>query len=218
MKRESFIFLLSLPFVNLPAAPDCLWLLFSFSCSGYAWVQECSDDLLVHAWPMPPSRIWFVSLSAQRCPFAVSATVVKWTHRWKPILVPCGSNFQIAYVEEWVQEVHTSDDQVQECGHRWQDPGTWSRRAHELSEKENVRLFDSRSPCVRSPWISTTFPMVHMNPPTTDGTHLVVHRLHHQVCHLRSSLPGSLARIQIRRRALGFSVDIFPDNLTSQQQ
>ena len=54
----------------------------------------------------------------------------------------------------WEQEVHTSDHPAQECGHRWQDPITWSRRAHELSEKEMFACLtrtdsgdESDSPC-----------------------------------------------------------------------
>ena len=68
--------------------------------------------------------------------FPVLAAVVTWTRRWKPFWIPYGGNFQKASEEEWEQEVLTSDDPLQECGHHWQDPSTWCRRAQELSEKE----------------------------------------------------------------------------------
>ena len=71
-----------------------------------------------------------------------------------PFLVPCGSNFQTGYVEEWEQEVHTSDDQLQERECHREDSNTWFRRAHERSEQEKFAFLtradpwdESDSPC-----------------------------------------------------------------------
>ena len=79
--------------------------------------------------------------------------MAKWTRSWKPIWVPYGSNFQTAYVEEWEQEVHTSDDQLQERECHREDSSTWFRRAHELSEKEKF-------PCLTraDPWDESDCP------------------------------------------------------------
>ena len=91
--------------------------------------------------------------------FPLFAAMAKWTRRWKSIWVPCGSNFQKFYVEEWEQEVHTpawsiSDDQLQERESHRDDSQTWFRRAHELSEQEMVACLtradpwdESESPC-----------------------------------------------------------------------
>ena len=40
--------------------------------------------------------------------------MAKWSRRWKAIELTYCSNFQKAYGEEWEQEVHTSDDLLQE--------------------------------------------------------------------------------------------------------
>ena len=46
-------------------------------------------------------------------PFSqVAACPIKFD--WRSILVPCGDNFQKAYVEEWEQEAHASDSPVHE--------------------------------------------------------------------------------------------------------
>ena len=123
---------------------------FHFFCSGYAWVQSCSGDLVVRTWPMPFGLFLCQFNSVLFC----VATMVKWTRRWKPIWIPHGNSFQKAFVEEWEQEIHTSDDPIQECGYRWKDPSTWSRRAHESSEKEMFASLtgtdsgdESDSPC-----------------------------------------------------------------------
>ena len=56
---------------------------------------------------------------------------------------------------------------------------------------------------LRSLWMSTTFPTMHINLLTKDGTHHVIRHQHHKDCLLRLILLGNLIRIQIRRRALG---------------
>ena len=48
--------------------------------------------------------------------------------------------------------------------------------------------------------------MAHLKLRTTDGTHHVIRRPHHQVYLPRRSLLGSRIRLQLRHRALGFSV------------
>ena len=79
------------------------------------------EVLLQHLLLFPESQSSNSLLAVQSQPAAVitpTAPVVLPTKLWRH------------------QEVHTSDDPVQECGQCWQDPNTWSRRAHELSEQE----------------------------------------------------------------------------------
>ena len=59
----------------------------------------------------PCHRLTFVLFLCQfNCAIFCVATVVKWTRRW-PVRIPYGNSFQKAYLDEWEQEVHTSDDQ-----------------------------------------------------------------------------------------------------------
>ena len=51
-----------------------------------------------------------------------------------------------------------------------------------------------------------------------DGTHHTIRHQHHQVYFLRRSLPGSLIRTHMRRRAIGSSVGMSSNSGTSQQQ
>ena len=107
------------------------------------------DDLMLRLWPMPPSRFLCVASTVHPPQFVAMA---KWTRLWNCVVN--GSNFQKAYVEEWEQEVHTSDDQLQERECHREDSNTWSRRAHELSELEMFACLtctdcwnESDSPC-----------------------------------------------------------------------
>ena len=70
-----------------------------------------------------------------------------------------------------------------------------------MKAKVLVNLF-----ALRSPWISTTSPMVRTILLTTDGTHHTIRHQHLQVSLLRSSLSGSLIRIQMQRKAMQSSV------------
>ena len=76
------------------------------------------DDLIVRLWPTPPSHFHCVPLTVH---FSLLVAIAKWTRRWQPIWVPCES-----LCEEWEQEVHTSDDQLQERECHRQDPSIWS--------------------------------------------------------------------------------------------
>ena len=169
---------------------------------------------------MPPSHLLFVSLLTQRCLLPVPAAMVKWTRRWKPIWIPYGSSFQKAHVEEWEQEVHTSDDPGQECGHRWQDPSTclgvptnylrekcslvWLTQILVMKPTVFANLLE-----LRSPWISTTSPVMHIKLLTMDGT------IRPAISTTRTT---SHAAVFLAALFVGSSVGMSSNNQTSQQQ
>ena len=85
VQRGSLIFLLSLPFVAPPASVVCLWLLFSFFSVPVA--LGCNNVLTIFWHARGPCHpLAFASFLCQlNGAFPDSATMVKWTRRWKPI-------------------------------------------------------------------------------------------------------------------------------------
>ena len=91
------------------------------------------DDLMLRLWSMPPSHLLCVTVTVH---FPEFGAMANWTSAGNP----CGSHMAAISrkptmrIEE--QEVHTSDDHLQERECHREDSNTWSRRAHELSEQE----------------------------------------------------------------------------------